>query len=161
AEHEAELAELERQKKEAEEKAEAEKAAKLAEKQEKAQAKAAKSKATGTKAKTAAAKKPRTFDLTGVGKYMTNDFQLETFRKIVERESVRKYLPIDRQAELAKAIVDRAAELKTEVSAYFIEDVVAEMLAKVMGEADKAHKEAVEEMSREDVGLKWMKTSHD
>lgn len=159
-EHAAELAELAAKKKEAEEKAEADRAAKLEKEKAKAQAKASRAKEVGKKASAAAAAKPATFDLAGVGKYLTTQHQLKTFRKIVERDSIKEHLPVGKQAELAQALVKHAEENNLEVTGAFIEQYVGELIYGVVSEETKTNKEAMREMERVDLGLKWDKLAH-
>ena len=154
------IAELERKKKEAEEKAEADKAAKLAKQKAKTEEKAAKAKETGQKAKAAAAKKPKTFDLNGVGKFLTTQHQLKTFRDIVERESVRAHLPVNKQAQLAEAIAKQAKEQNAELSGTFISEYMFQALGGVVSEETKANKAAMKQMEHEDVLVKWRATAH-
>jgi len=159
-EHVQELAELKRKQKEAEEKKAADEAEKAKEKAEKVEAAHAEAKATGQEAAAAAAKTEVTFDLAGVGKYFKNDFQLQTFRKVVERKSVRKHLPVDKQAELAKAIVKYSQEKNAELTGEFIEECITALIGEFVSEATKKNKEAMDQMKREDVYVRWRYSSH-
>ena len=53
-------------------------------------------------------KRPPIFDKKGVNKWIKRADHQETFRKMVTDEEVRKFLPVNQQAALAKALVEAA-----------------------------------------------------
>ncbi len=65
-----------------------------------------------------------TFDFEGVAKYLKNASHIDTFRNIVTGEGLKPYLPVPKQAALAKQLVDSlgGAELS---SRYIRENVMA------------------------------------
>jgi ParB-like chromosome segregation protein Spo0J len=92
-------------------------------------------------------KRDKTFDLSGVAKYFKNDFQLETFRDYVTRPDVLQYLPVNRQADLARKIV---SEAKEELTAKFIKDRIYQLIFEVKQAQRKADQEAKERLLRQD-----------
>lgn len=83
---------------------------------------------TSQKAVTASAKRPITFDLKGVGKYLKTEHQLRVFRTVVERENVRK-IPVSAQEKLAALLVKYANQHnKGELTGTFIETYLTEII---------------------------------
>ncbi|HYQ92866.1 MAG TPA: hypothetical protein VES89_12535, partial [Candidatus Competibacteraceae bacterium] len=120
---EAERLERERQEQERRQAEEQVKAEQLKAQQEAAE-QAKEQKAAAAKASTEAAQKVAkqkvTFDLSGVAAYLPNTHQINTFRKLAEKNS--QYLSVENQAALAQALKEEAARQKTELSASFIHD---------------------------------------
>lgn len=76
----------------------------------------------------AAAKTDPTFDLRGVQPHFENAHQLDVFRKLVTSPGMRERLDVNKQAALAKAIVDHAQAIKRHISKEFIHEIVTELL---------------------------------
>jgi hypothetical protein len=173
-EHAREVEELERKEKEAQaaqeeaEKAhateEAEKAkqsaAKAQKAKEKAKTKHGETAATGKKATEAASKKKPTFDLTGVGKYLKTEHQIRTFRKVMEREAVKKHLPIERQQELAAMLADYANKHEVELTGQFIDDYTTALIKDVGSAQGKINKEEMAKIEAENERVKFKNLSH-
>lgn len=94
-----------------------------------------------------------TFDQS-VSKYFTNPYQLATFRSLVTEPEVRKILPINQQATLAKQLVDllkqqnKESGKEKEMTSKFIEDNIKTMIFKlrtVVRNLDQEEKRQLEE----------------
>ena len=160
-EHAIELAELERQEAEAEKAKEPAKVEKVKARKVRAKAKQVTTKAAGQKAKEAAAKKKVTFDLKGVGKYLKGEHQLRVFREMVEKESMQKHLPFEKQADLAAQLVEYANKNnKGELTGTFIRDNLSWMMLDAAQEQGRLNQQARKEAEEQDVRLKWTNLAH-
>jgi len=104
---------------------------------------------TAIKAKRASSKEPKTFDLQGVQKYLKNTHQVQVFRDYVTGPGIAPFLPLENQADLAKAIVELAAEQKRELTGQFIRDHIAMMVQQVRGEVRAMTREEKERLEKE------------
>jgi len=98
-----------------------------------------------------AATRPKTFDFEGVAQHLKNAYQLQTFREVVQSPGIRPYLPVDKQADLARHLVHLAQDKRLELTAAFIREQVTTIL---LGEKDVARAEdrsAREALQREDI----------
>ncbi len=84
--------------------------------------------ASAQRAAESASRTPRTFDFTGAAEHLRNDSQLRTFRDVVTGEGVTPYLPVNRQAALARRLVNLAEENDQELSSRFIRENVTSMV---------------------------------
>lgn len=84
---------------------------------------------TSKKATNAAAKREITFDYKGVSRFFKTDHQLRTFKKILERENVKKHIPVSAQAKLAALILKAANDHnKGKLNAEWIERYVVHVV---------------------------------
>jgi DNA repair exonuclease SbcCD ATPase subunit len=63
-----------------------------------------------------------TFDFEGVARHMTNAHHIDVFREAVTGKGLRDYLPVNRQAALAKELVRLARERDRELTGGFIRE---------------------------------------
>ena len=115
---------------------------------------------TSKKAKEASSKQTPTFDFEGVAKHLKNENQIRVFREVCERESMKKYLPVNKQAALAKELVRKAKATGEEISGTYLKDNMVSMMmdaAQAQGQLDK---EARESLEKQDARIKWTNTSH-
>jgi hypothetical protein len=99
-----------------------------------------------------AAKHSRIFDFEGVAQRLKNPHQVDVFRGLVTHPNVRMFLPVNEQAPLAAAIVERA-KLSTpprEVSGAFIREKFHVALQEARVAQRRATKEEEEELERQD-----------
>lgn len=81
------------------------------------------------KAASAAKKRPITFDLAGVSKYLKSEYQVRVFKKIVERENIQKHVPVNAQSKLAALLVKYSQKhAKGQLSGAFIETYLTEII---------------------------------
>lgn len=146
----------------------AEAMAKLAEKRE-AEAKAAlaefdKLRATRDAATQAAAKSKEqevTFDFEGVSHYLKNAHQIDVFRECVTAAGVQPYLPVNRQAQLAKKVAESAAAAGVELSGAYIRTIIGGLVMQFFNGKrtwTKAEREALAEV---DVRQRWEQVQDD
>lgn len=117
---------------------------------------------TSQKAATAAAKRPVTFDLIGVGKYLKTQELLNAFRKVVTRESMKKNVPVSVQADLAATLCKHANKHNDgKVTGKFIELYLPKILQNVSKWSDlKLSQQAAQQIERENIEIRWKKLSH-
>jgi hypothetical protein len=157
----AELTELAHKERDAEQAKEEKTAAKVKAKKAKVVAKATKTKAVAKKAAAAAAKKPVTFDLAGVGKHLKSENQIRVFRQIVEtNKSVQKYLPVENQAALAAELVKYADKVGKELSGDFIKQHISVLVMDAAQKQGRMNRKAREEMEAEDEHYQWDNLSY-
>jgi ParB-like chromosome segregation protein Spo0J len=146
-----ELARAEQQAKEAKE--EAEKKAALAKVQKLGQVKEARD--TGKRAVKASSERKPTFDFQGVSKHIKSEHALRKFREVVERESMQKYLPFEKQAVLAKDLVERAKAQNEDLTGTFISNWATMLMMDAVQKAGKINRKTRHELEAEDLLLKW------
>jgi regulator of protease activity HflC (stomatin/prohibitin superfamily) len=74
-------------------------------------------------------KRKITFDLKGVGKYLKSEHQLRVFRTVVERENIKRHIPVSAQEKLAALLVKYANQHnKGELTGTFIERYLTEIV---------------------------------
>lgn len=138
-EAEEEAARLEEERKVAEEQGRVKEAEAKAKEEAKAKAKAkAKGKASAKASKASkatAAHNPKVFDYRGVSKHLKNADHIEAFRSTVTKKGIAELLPVDKQSELAAALVKEVEELrktqqgkKTELSGQFIREGIVRLV---------------------------------
>jgi ParB-like chromosome segregation protein Spo0J len=133
---------------------------------EKAEAKAAEAR----KAKEQAAQEKREFDFEGVSKYLTNAHQVRAFRKAALAKGVKPWLPVEKQAALAAALVAAADSNDEELTGYFIRVHLSALLSdakayeRKMSKEEKARLEELSAQNKFDAriesfgtGFRWMK----
>jgi hypothetical protein len=109
-----------------------------------------------TKAATVAGGRQRTFDVTGVQKYLSVDSHVQTFRKLVESEALRQYLPVNKQAELARHLKELAIkENNGELSSAFIRAHVANMVMQVGSVARQIDKDQERILKQQNLLNRW------
>ena len=151
AEAEAQRAELARQKAEAE--------ARLAEKWRKEAAEQMKkfdalrtTRDTASAAANKAEQREVTFDLAGVSRHLKTASHIDTFREIVTGQGLKPYLPVNRQAELAKHLVDSQAG--GEMSSRVIRENTYDMATRVKGAERRLDAEDKAELLKKDWSAK-------
>lgn len=75
-----------------------------------------------------AAGKERIFDFEGVAKHFKNAHQIDAFRNVVTGKGCRDYITPDRQADLAKHLIDLAEKRGVELTGAFIRENAVTML---------------------------------
>lgn len=109
---------------------------------------------TAAKAVKASESKPKTFDFEGVAKHLKNAHQIDVFRECVTGPGITPYLPVDRQAELAKHLVDLANKLEDELSGAFIKRNVVSSVLEFRSQQRFLNDQAKEELQRHDIILR-------
>lgn len=93
--------------------------------------------------------KDPTFDFAGVNKHLRNRGCLKTFRETVTDPKVAKYLPVDKQAAVAKALVEHANEVGEEtISPRFVREHIHNEVKAVRGKANRLSEEEARELRR-------------
>jgi ParB-like chromosome segregation protein Spo0J len=120
-----------------------------------------KTKEDSEKAVTASAKTPVTFDLKGVGKWLKTQTLLRTFRNVMTQESIRKALPVSRQADLAAWVVHRAnTNNEGKLTANFIKDNVPDLIAGMSKKDLKLSEQQLAAIEYEAAQWKFTDTAH-
>ena len=92
-----------------------------------------------------------TFDFEGVAKHMKNAHQIDVFRECVTGQGIAPYLPVKKQAELAKALVDLAKKTERgELSGAFIRTNITSLVLGVKREEKKLSDEDKRRLINED-----------
>jgi hypothetical protein len=99
--------------------------------------------------KAAGVEREVTFDFEGVAKYFKNASHIDTFRQIVTGPGLKPYLPVNRQAALAKKLVDGVGK-GGELSVRYIRENVMDMVMNVKGTERKFNAEDKAELLRKD-----------
>ena len=107
-----------------------------------------------------------TFDFEGVAKHFKNSNQIDHFRALVTSESILPYLPVKKQAALAKHLVDNLAAVNKELakagkpalelSARYIKENVHSMVLNVQAKDRELSKKEQEELLAKD----WSARAH-
>lgn len=107
-----------------------------------------------------------TFDFEGVAKHFKNSNQIDHFRALVTSDSILPYLPVKKQAALAKHLVDNLAEVNRdlakagkpalELSARYIKENVHSMVLNVQVKDRELSKKEQEELLAKD----WSARAH-
>jgi hypothetical protein len=98
------------------------------------------------------------FDRAGVEQYLKNPLHVEAFREAVTGRGCAPFLPVDRQAELARIIVEHHAEMNAEsksarhreLTAQKIHDQVVSRVLFARGQARQYTREQEARIERED-----------
>lgn len=110
---------------------------------------------TAAKAADTASAKEITFDFEGVAKHLDNANQIDVFRKMVTGDGIKPYLPVNRQAQLAKHLVDLAKKNgDRELSGAFIRENLTTLVLGVKSAERKATREEQEELRRQDLVIR-------
>jgi hypothetical protein len=163
-------AEIEQERLEAEE--EAKKARKAAEKEKavaakaRAEREAAAAQAKADKAKEAAAKSQKatesvngtevTFDYEGVSKHFKDELHVRTFREMATSDYVKPYLPVEKQALLAKTM----AENNKEITGTYIRENMVGLVKAAKGYGTLITKQQIKELEESDVREKMINLQH-
>ena len=154
AEAEAKRAELAQQKAEAE--------ARLAEKRRKEAAEQMKQfdalrtvRANASAAANKAEEREVTFDLGGVSKYLKTPSHIDTFREIVTGQGLKPYLPVNRQADLAKHLAEQAEHAGPDkMTSSFLRNHTYDMATRIKGAERRLDAEDKAELFRKDWAAK-------
>ena len=103
-------------------------------------------------------KHPRIFDAQGVQKVLKSPEQVDAFRRIVTSTAVKGALPVERQADLARKLVEKAADntkpdgtpAPKEVSSRFLRDETVGMMLQTKAIARKMDDDERAELERGD-----------
>jgi ParB-like chromosome segregation protein Spo0J len=114
------------------------------------------------KAVKSSSKKAPTFDLKGVGRYLKKQQVINVFRKIVERESIRKHIPVSVQADLAAQLLDEANRHNDGVvTGVFIQSYLPQIIQGTKKWSDlKLSEEALREIEQEARQHEWITLAH-
>jgi hypothetical protein len=103
----------------------------------------------------------KTFDLEGVAKHLSNARHIDTFREIVTGVGMRPYLPVNKQAALAKQIVALALAGDGEISSRFIREWAMSMVMNVKVVERRLNAAERDEIERKDWGTKARRLQED
>jgi hypothetical protein len=101
------------------------------------------------------------FDLRGTLEYFTNEDHVRTFREMVTGEGVKPFLPVERQKDVAKALVDRREELnelsgkEMKMTSEFIRDNLMDMVTKEKRKSNELTRKEAKDIRESDVMAKW------
>lgn len=106
----------------------------------------------------ARARHPRIFDTQGVQKILKTPEQVKTFREIVTSKAIKDALPVERQADLARKLVEKAAANEKpdgtpapkEVSGRFLRDETVGLMLQTKAIARKMDDDERAELERGD-----------
>ena len=130
-----------------------------------AKAKAAK---RATKVKIAAEENnPRVFDFVGVSKHLKNSEQIDAFRETVTANGVASLLSVEKQADLAAALVSEVADKnqheikkKTQLTAEYVRNGVTRLVIDAKRFKVQADKEAKEAALQRDLARQFKDIQH-
>jgi hypothetical protein len=102
-----------------------------------------------------------TFDLRGTLKHFTTDDHVRVFREMVTGEGVKPFLPVERQKDVAKALVDLRGEISEQtgkeikMTAEFIHNNLMDMVSNVKRESRELTKRDEKAIREKDIEQKW------
>lgn len=151
----------ERKRKAEAEAAEAEAKKKAAETEAKKHEPAVKAVALSKMAAEKANAKERTFDFEGVSKHLKNAHQIDAFRNLVIDPGRRDYITPDRQADLAKHLVELAQKRDVELTGAFIRDNAVTLLLDTKQYERQLRRDEQEKLLANDLGKRAKQYQHD